>query len=179
MDLHPPGFIPLSTRPNSFPPGESASLKRKWAERSSSSYDWAIAKQDEFRAGFPAPLPTLFVEMTSFRPDDPIRKRWEECQDYAKDICEDDELEYREISIWMIRGAGEITYHRTLIIALPDETRNDEWRQILITIGRMLWCQKSLDLHATIVGPHGFRGHQAFMVPSNHAIVKLWPGESL
>ena len=178
--------MPLSSRLKKSPPGERYPLKRKWEVRSSQrsssgsssdSYDGPSVRLElsEPRAGFPAPLPQLPLNIKGIFSDDARIPVWQECQSHVRDIFDEAGIDFESIGTYMVKGKNEPQAKPTIVIRVKSNTNKSLWRPTLITVGKMLHSNNALELHATILEPEAEEQDNAFSIPGDHPLIKIWP----
>ena len=184
--MDPTGPIPFSSRPRSFPPGEGYPLKRKWEERSSQrsssgsssdSYDGPIVRLEpsEPRAGFPAPLPQLPLSIKGIFSNHARIPVWQECQSHVRGIFDEAGIDFESIGTYMVKGKNEPHAKPTIIIRVKPNANKSLWRPTLITVGKMLHSKNALELQVTILEPEAEDQDDAFSIPDDHPLIKIWP----
>ncbi len=178
------GYVPLSSRPTVFPPGQKESLKRKYEELSSSksssgsssdSYDGPVVAIRENLASFPSPAPKLPVEIKGIPNAYPSLPLWRECLAEVNLILEQEELDFNSIRLDIVRGADEKHSKPTILIRVPEGTDKSRWRSILITIGQMLHVKDSLELQVMLIEPSAEEQERTFSIAADDPVIHVWP----
>ena len=148
-------YVPSSSRPTVFAPGQKNSLKKKYESLSSSksssgsssdSYDGPIVTTEEDRASFPSPAPRFPLSITEISTSYPGLSLWRECLAEVNLILQQEELDFDSLRLDTIRGANEESMKPTILIRVPEGTVKSRWSSILVTIGQMLHVKDSLEL---------------------------------
>ena len=187
MTMDPPTSIP----PVVFQSNRSFTLKEHWelesfeklmtdGERTfpnSGNFDPAVISED-FRAGFPGPLPGLPLHTGAPQAEDPRIPLWTQCQAEAASIVQEAKIDFTEIETSMAKGVDEpqeTEANPTILITVKDSTDKALWRPTLNSIGHMLHVHDALDLHVIIMDPKAEENKHAFCLPVDHPIIELWP----
>lgn len=135
----PSKFIPLEARMEQPNQGESSSHSPHHLANADSSdeYDGHIIQKEEFRIGFPLPLPRHPIIYTAVAYG-PHIEVWRRCQQLTIGICKDVGLSVTEISVSMIQGAKESIPSPTIQIIAESENQRELWTSVLTLISRML-----------------------------------------
>ena len=177
-------FIPLSSRPTAFPPGQQESLKRKYdalsrskssSGSSSDSYDGPVVSIQQSSASFPSPAPRFPLQIRRIPEAYPSLPLWQECLAEVNLILEQEELDFDSINIDIVKGAEEKHSKPTILIRVSEGTDKSSWRPILITIGQMLHVKNSLELQVMIMEPGAEEQNSAFNVEADDPLIDLWP----
>ncbi len=171
-------FIPLSAR-GTVSHGESSqgALKRKWRQSSSSgSYDGPVWTLERSRIGFPQPLPKLPVEISAITgASEQQLEIWRSCRDEARAVITEEGLDFKEIGVYLRKGAGELHPSPTLLVSLRGNLDQDLGKSALITIGHMLHEKNVKGLRVEIADPQAYRVEAIYPINDDHRLVKLWP----
>lgn len=172
-------FVPLSERIGSA--GVVDSLKQKQHVKTGSSSDernGPMIQMEDFRCGFPKPLPKPPVRAAAV--EDSFRVPvWRDCVQLTVSICRELGLQLREVGIYNLVGKKHTLPAPTIVVIVPDDNQDDLWRSTLIYIFRMLQAQGALDLHAMIRCSNLPEKKFVFAVEANHPLVPVWPKKLL
>lgn len=137
-----------------------------------------LIQLEDFRAGFPKPLPKKPVRMLPIATN-PRLEVWTRCRDLTLLICRDEKLSFREIGVYMLQGARDETPRTTLQIVVDDNHQHDLWRTVLNLIFLMLQEEVATDLAALIACAKVPDPKFIFAVEYGHPLVQLWPNKLL
>lgn len=165
-------FIPLQQRlqVSEF---ENKPLKRKY-ESSSSQYDGPIILRKGNRYGFPE-LPSNDLIRTHAVPvDHPRIEIWTHAKQQAAILVDEEGIDFNSISVLMRRESDDSESAATIIIDTPNLIHRDKWSSVLVSIAKMLYTIKALDMHVEIsfFEPEISKG--IYAIPWDHPCVSIW-----
>ena len=137
-----------------------------------------LIQLEDFRAGFPKPLPKKPVRMLPIITNSRLEV-WTRCRDLTLQICLDEKLSFREIGVYMLQGARDQTPRTTLQIVVDDDHQHDLWRTVLILISIMLQEEVATDIAVLIACAKVPDPKFIFAVEYGHPLVQLWPNKLL
>ena len=179
-------YVPLSSPPTAFAPGQEESLKRdyealsrsKSSSGSSDSYDGPNVTIEENRTSFPSPAPKLALQIKGILNTYPNLPLWRECLVEVNLILEQEELDFNSIGLETVSGAEKKHSKPTISIRVPEGTDKSRWGSKLITKGQMLHVKGSLDLQVMIMEPGAEEMNRAFSIERDDPLIYAW-AESL
>ena len=106
---------------------------------------------EEFRCGFPSPLPQEPVRALANSGSETRIPVWTQCLQDAISTCKEVGIDIREISVFRFRNKPKSTiWSPTLLIAVENNTQKDLWASTLIFVSQMLQSRNALDLSVLI-----------------------------
>lgn len=144
---------------------------------SSEEYDGPDIRMEEFRCGFPNPLPKK-PRTVEFNLDqrNPV---WARCIPKARAICHEVGLNIQVINVLMlVRGPEDAQRTSTLHICVHDESIQPSWKPTLIRIFHMLRAERALDLHV-LIRCNQIPERYIFPIEFDNPLVTLWPEKLL
>lgn len=146
-------------------------------EDSNDECDGPDIRIEEFRGGFPRPLPKnpRVVEFAL----DQRNQVWGRCIHKARAICDELGLNSHEIGVHMLlRGPKDARRTPTLYIFVEDESVQPSWKPTLIRIYHMLRAEGALDLHV-LIRCKKIPDNYIFPIEFDNPLVTLWPEKLL
>ena len=146
-------------------------------EDSSDVCDGPDIRIEEFRCGFPKPLPKnpRIVEFDLDRHN----QIWRRCIHKAAAVCDELGLHWREINVYMLlRGPKDARRTPTLHISVEDKSVQPSWMPTLIRIYHMLRAEGALFLHV-LIRCNRTPDNYIFPIEFDNQLVTLWPEKLL
>lgn len=146
-------------------------------KNSSDEHDGPDIRIEEFRCGFPKPLPKnlRIVEFALHQRN----QVWGRCVDKTIPICHELGLNFQVVGVHMhVRGPKDAQRTPTLHICVHDESVQPSWKPTLIRISHMLRAEGALDLHV-LIRCNKIPQRYIFAIEFDHPLVQLWPKKLL
>jgi hypothetical protein len=135
-------------------------------------------ESEEFRCGFPKPLPPEPVRILPLIGKEEKIKAWIHCQRQAIRICKESDLAVKEVSVFMVRNPPESIASSPIILIFVENTAQKTlWKPVLTSIFFMLRAENSLDVGALIFckEPRPDENMRVYPIESSHPLVDIWP----
>lgn len=146
-------------------------------EESSDELDGPIVQIEEFRGGFPKPLPRNPIRLQAVGSHGRTAL-WQNCKDNVVELCEEMEIDIAEIGVYMLQGAKNTFPAPTIQIIVFDNQQRPQWNSILVLTWHILRNKGALDLNVLIKCDIISDAH-IFPIEFDNPLVTLWPKKLL
>ena len=150
-------------------------LKRRY-ESSSSNYEGPTIHRQKYRYGFPELPPNHLLQTHAVPVNHPKIEIWTHAKQQAAVLTNEEGVDFNSISVLMRRGSDGSQSAATILIDTPNIDHRDKWSSVLVSIAKMLYTIKALDMHVEISFFEPEIGKRIYAIPRDHPCVSVWNG---